>query len=321
MSIALDPLIGERLQRFARRQRRLVLVRAALAALVLWILGILALVLIDAIWVIERPTRMTLSLLVHGISLTLFAYLGFSRSRREPPLRRAAIALESARPEMRDRLLSAFELASESARGSLSGSRAFIEAAQRDVAARLARLEIPDILPLALIRKPMLIAGALAATAGSMLLIPDLRYGTRLARAIIPGIDLDRVSRTKIEILSPSPASADVPANEWTAVRVATSGQVTNAGSLEWQTPDGASGAIELRALEERPTSDGVEAITELAGNLPVGDAPIRYRVLAGDAPKSSVSSSASHPRPTPDYRKRRRHPRRVTFKCSATAH
>lgn len=283
MSIALDPLIGARLQRFARRQRRLVLVRAALAALVLWILGILALVLIDAIWVIERPTRMTLSLLVHGMALTLFAYLGFSRSRREPPLRRAAIALESARPEMRDRLLSAFELASESARGSLSGSRAFIEAAQRDVAARLARLEIPDILPLALIRKPLLIAGALAAAAGSMLLIPDLRYGTRLARAIIPGIDLDRVSRTKIEILAPSPASADVPANEWTAVRVATSGQVANSGSLEWQTPDGASGAVELRALEERPTSDGVEAVTELAGNLPVGDAPIRYRVLAGD--------------------------------------
>jgi hypothetical protein len=224
---------------------------------------------------------------------------------------------------MRDRLLSAFELASESARGSLSGSRAFIEAAQRDVAARLARLEIPDILPLALIRKPLLIAGALAAAAGSMLLIPDLRYGTRLARAIIPGIDLDRVSRTKIEILAPSPASADVPANEWTAVRVATSGQVANSGSLEWQTPDGAGGAVELRALEERPTSDGVEAVTPRSdtGSWQETASPLGTGSNRSPAPKSSVSSSASHPRPTPDYRKRRRHPKRVTFRCSATAH
>lgn len=284
MSITIDPVIDDQLNRIARRQRRLIGFRAALVALACWIVLILALVVIDAVWVLERGPRTLLTLLAHALAIAVFIGLSLSRVRGQTPLRRAALAVEGARPEMRDRLLSAVELATASARGSVAGSRAFIDAAQRDVASRLGRIEIRELLPVKLLKRPLTIAACLFGVAASLMLIPDLRYGTRLARAIIPGIDLDRVSRTRIEILQPSPASTSVPANEWTAIRITTSGSPATTGNLQWESDSGQRGEIEMQPLDASPTeAASVEAVSQWVCQLPVAEAPLRYRVLAGD--------------------------------------
>ena len=72
---------------------------------------------------------------------------------------------------------------------------------------------------------PEIGAAALLVAALALLLIPELQYGQRLARAVVPGIDLDRVSQTRITILRPDPASRAVPAEELTAVAIQTAGR------------------------------------------------------------------------------------------------
>lgn len=286
MSISIDPVIDDRLNRFARRQQRLIGFRAALVALACWIVAILTLVVIDAVWVLERGPRSLLTLSAHAVSIAVFVGLSLSHWRGQSPLRRAALAVEGARPEMRDRLLSAVELVTASARGSVVGSKAFIDAAQRDVASRLGRVEIRELLPVKLLKRPLAIAVCLFLGAASLMLIPDLRYGTRLARAIIPGIDLDRVSRTEIEILQPSPVSTSVPANEWTAVRVATSGRPMASGNLQWESEAGQRGEIEMQPLDDSPTiteTAASDSVALLVCQLPIAESPLRYRVLAGD--------------------------------------
>lgn len=290
MSTSVNPIIDDHLSRFARRQRQLVVLRAGLVAVAFWIVAILGLMAVDALWVLERGPRSLLTLATHGLAVALFVLLSFPKHLGQTPLRRAALAVEGVRPELRDRLLSAVELATASARGSVAGSRAFIDAAQRDVASRLRGLEVGDLLPMRLVRRPLVIALGLLVATGSLVLIPDFRFGNRLARAIIPGIDLDRVSRTRIEILAPNPASTAVPANEWTAVRVSTSGLPARAGRLQWESEDGRRGEIEMqpwdRSLEEQTLSPDAWAGadgTDWVCHLPIAESVIRYRVLAGD--------------------------------------
>ena len=283
MSTSVNPIIDDRLTRFVRRQRRMILFRAASVAIAFWVLAILGLMAVDAWWVLDRGPRFLLTVTTHAVAIGLFAFLSIPGLTARAALRRAALAVEGARPELRDRLLSAVELATDSARG----SRAFIEAAQRDVASRLSRIEIRDLLPLRLIRRPLLAATCLLVVAGSLLWVPDFRYGTRLARAIIPGIDLDRVSRTRLEIRSPDPASTAVPANEWTPVRVMTSGRPVQLGRLQWESEEGRHGEIEMKPWgpsDAEASSEAVDGdVSELVCHLPIAESVIRYRVLAGD--------------------------------------
>ncbi|TVQ01643.1 MAG: hypothetical protein EA381_04805 [Planctomycetaceae bacterium] len=287
MSTSVNPIIDDRLTRFVRRQRRMILFRAASVAIAFWILAILGLMAVDAWWVLDRGPRFLLTVTTHAVAIGLFGFLSIPGLTTRAALRRAALAVEGARPELKDRLLSAVELATDSARGSFAGSRAFIEAAQRDVASRLSRIEIRDLLPLRLIRRPLLAATCLLVVAGSLLWVPDFRYGTRLARAIIPGIDLDRVSRTRLEIRSPDPASTTVPANEWTPVRVLTSGRPVQSGRLQWESEEGRQGEIEMKPWgpsDAEASSEAVDGdVSELVCHLPIAESVIRYRVLAGD--------------------------------------
>jgi hypothetical protein len=293
MSTAIDPIIFDQLNRFAKRQRLWTVIRSALIAIAVWIVAVLMVTWIDAIWVIERGPRSAMTLATYAAAIGVFLWLAASRLRGGEPLRRAAIAMEGARPEMRDRLLSAVELAEAAEQagggegaqsGPFSGSLAFIQAAQRDVAFRIQRLDIRELLPTGMLKRPFVVAAGLVAFAFSLVLIPHLQYGNRFARAIIPGIDLDRVSSTRIRIIRPEPAGGAVPANELTAVTVETLGWPANSATLQWQTDDGGRGAVAMNRLDDGDAKSVTgEPASRLAANLPVGEIPIGYRILAGD--------------------------------------
>src|SRR5690606_34911135 len=173
MSTIIDPIIHDRLTHYIRRQRRWVLLRSLLIAMAVWIVAILVVTWIDAAWVLERGTRFLLTLTAYGLAAAVFMGLAFVRRSEQEKLRQAAIALEGARPEMRDRLLSAVELADAAEHHRPAGSRAFIQAAQRDVAGKIRRLDIRELLPLRLLRKPLLVTSLLLAGAASLVLFPD----------------------------------------------------------------------------------------------------------------------------------------------------
>lgn len=291
MSAVIDPIIEDRLSRYLRRQRRWVWLRALLVALAVWIIAILVVTWIDGAWVIERGTRSLLTLTAYGVAAVVFVRLAVVRRSEPERLRQAALALENARPELRDRLLSAVELAAAAQRESLAGSRAFIQAAQREMARKIIRVNVRELLPVRLLLKPLLVTAVLLAGAASLVLFPELHYGSRYARAIIPGIDLDRVSRTRIVILRPDPASRVVPAGELTAVAIETHGRPATTAELQWESADGQRGTLPMNPLDERyDTGRGAatdnradRAPVPLAVNLPIQHAPVRYRVLAGD--------------------------------------
>src|SRR5690606_38115477 len=157
------------------------LLRAELVALVAWCLAILVVTGIDAVWVIERAGRAALTLAAYALAAVVFLVLAVPRGGRHERLRRAALAWERARPELRDRLLSAVELA-QAAVGDhdrATGSRAFIQATQREVALRIRGADVRQLLPLRLLRRPLIAAAVLLAAALALLLIPELQYGRR----------------------------------------------------------------------------------------------------------------------------------------------
>jgi hypothetical protein len=303
MSAIIDPVIGDQLNRFARRQRWWILCRAALIALAVWIVAVLFVTWVDAAWVIERGPRSLLTLATYAVAAAVFLALAVPRLRGDEPLRRAALAVEGARPDMRDRLLSAVELAgaaekSKESSATVSGL-AFIEAAQRDVALRINRLDVRELLPVRLLQRPMLIAAVLFAAAASLALIPNLNYGNRFARAIIPGIDLDRVSRTRIRITRPEPASRSVPANELTAITIETLDYPAQKAILQWQADTGQRGSITMNLIDDGETMAVTgEPMTRLAANLPVQESTMRYRILAGDG-VTAWQKLEPRPRPT----------------------
>lgn len=303
MSAIIDPVIHDQLNRYARRQRWWILFRSALIALAVWIIAVLVVTWIDAAWVIERGPRSLLTLAAYGIAAGVFLWLTVPRLRGEEPLRRAALAMEGARPEMRDRLLSAVELAHAAEKSrqvdSTIGGIAFIEAAQRDVAFRISRLDVRELLPLRLLQRPLVIAAGLFIAALSLALIPNLNYGNRFARAIIPGIDLDRVSRTRIRITRPEPASRAVPADELTAITIQTLDYPAQKASLQWQSDGGQRGSLTMSLIDDGESMSPLgEPMTRLAANLPVQQETIRYRILAGDG-VTAWHTLSPRPRPT----------------------
>ncbi len=83
-----------------------------------------------------------------------------------------------------------------------------------------------------------------------LVLIPKLEYTNRFARAIIPGLDIDRISRTRISIERPQPASTVVPANETSAIVVSLHGQAADRATLQWYDAEGNRGKVEMQANE-----------------------------------------------------------------------
>lgn len=280
MSIAIDPLIRIKLEQLVNRRRRWTMLHAALVAVFVWLTGVLLFTWIDAVWILERGTRSLLSLATYGAALLAGGFLVVRRLGDQDPLKRAAIQIEKERPEFRDQLLSAVELASD--HGS-NGSQSFISAAQGMVAGKIRGLDVRSLLPLKQLSRPLAIVGAVVMACVVLVIFPQLQYGNRFARAIIPGFDIDRVSRTKIVIERPAPASRTVPADEITAIIVRLEGAVADRARLQWKSDDGASGKVEMHPSGPELSDASVLAPANFAANLLVSQSPVSYRIIAGD--------------------------------------
>lgn len=280
MSIAIDPLIRIKLDQFISRRRRWTIFYALLIGIVVWVLGVLLFTWIDAVWILDRTTRSLLSLATYAAAFLSFAGIAVRRLRDPDPVAQAAIAIERERPELRDQLLSAVELSRVD--GS-SYSQSFIGALQHSVAGKLRGLDVRSLLPFKLLSKPL--ATASLAVLGCVLLafVPQLQFGNRFARAVIPGFDIDRVSRTRILIERPAPPSRPVPANEITAFVIRLEGELSDEATLEWVSDDGLRGQIEMHSSDRSFASDVPEPQIRFASNLMVHQSPLSYRIKAGD--------------------------------------
>jgi len=283
MSIAIDPMIRGKLEQFIDRRRRWTMLYAVMVGLVTWVLGVLLFTCIDAVWILDRTTRSLLSLGSYAVAFVAATAIVRRRLKEPDPIARAAIEIEKSRPELRDQLLSAVEL---SRANETTSSRSFIGALQQNVAGKIRAVDVPSLLPLKLLSKPMACALAALLTCLILMLVPQLRFGNRFARAVIPGFDIDRISRTRILIERPAPPSRTVPANEITAIVVHLEGVLSDEANLEWSTDGGANAELPMHStsgINPSSTQEISQPHVSFAVNLMVEDAPVSYRIKAGD--------------------------------------
>jgi hypothetical protein len=280
MSMAIDPMIRIKLDQFIGRRRRWTIFYALLMSIFVWILGVLLFTWIDSVWILDRFTRLLLSLGTYAIAAISAIVIIVRRLGNDDPLIQAAVAIEKQRPELRDQLLSAVEL---SRLDVPSGSQSFIGALQKSVSGKIRAVDVRALLPLKQLRKPMAVAAASLLTCILLAFVPQLQFGNRFARAIIPGFDIDRVSRTKILIERPAPPSRPVPAEEITAIVVRLEGELAERATLQWIAEDGAKGKVEMHAGDRSATDNVDESQITFAANLMVHQTPVSYRILAGD--------------------------------------
>lgn len=270
MDIALRPATIRTLDAFRRRRQRLLLWRAALSLLVVASLALAVIALLDRAWFMPEVVRPWLTLAAYAGGLYAAWRVAFRYLRDARDAKAAARLVETAQPELRERLLSAVELAEPNA----TDSEEFRARLQDDVAQAVTSMNLRKALPLRSLRPWILALLGTAAVLVGLSFVPGLHLPGFLARAAIPFANLSRPSSVTIAITRPAPASTLAAFASEVPVVVEIIGDAPETVSLETQT----NGA-KTRRTELKHTVGG-----SYEGMISVGQADVRYRIRAADA-------------------------------------
>lgn len=270
MNIALRPATLEVLQAFRQRRQKLLTLRAVLALGTVALLALLTIALLDRAWLMPESLRPWLTLTAYaGASILAWRVALRLIGEAHKPLG-AAKLLETAVPAMRERVLSAVELAE----GHGTESPEFRERLQDDVAADIQKISLSAALPLRCI-KPWALGFA-----GTCLLILGLSFISLLhlpgflARAALPFANFARPASVQIVIVSPKPADTLVPFASEMEVVAEIIGPQPDRVQIESQAGDSKSRLSDMR----------LSSSSQFQSILPIGQTDLRYRILAADA-------------------------------------
>lgn len=268
----LAPEIARKLEDFGRRRRNLLLLRGVCEAFVAWVGGMAVLAVMDRMFIMEDVVRYGMSALAWGGAAYVFWQGCLKRLKNSVDPRRLAALVEAARPELREQLVSAVELADE--RGGPSwDSPIFRALVQEQVAKQVLPLDILSLLPRALVAKWVRGATALLAIILLLIAIPGLHFGTLLLRALAPLMNLERVSSVQIRVVDPSPADANVAQGDPVSVTVEVLGGDGPEVFLETIRTDGGGGKVKMQLIGRN----------RYAAEIPMRRDPVKYRVRAAD--------------------------------------
>ena len=286
------------LARFARRRRRLLLLRSLASATATLLVGLIVVAGVDRLFVVGVGGRVALSTIAYAAAAGVFLKAGGWRwlreSSRRPGEDDLSRMIESADPRLRDRLLAAVEL-----RDAGNGSDDFRQAAVAE-ADRRARGSRPDrLLPRRLAGWRVAAASLVALAVLTAIVLPQLghlRLGRLLARAALPAADFPRASRLDVRwthddpLLVPVGGSVDV---EVTATPLY--GPPATGGRVVFRGDDGTTSSVpmdgDLTATLAPPSSGEVVAW--------VGDGDTRQRRVEV-VPRPAVASASATYAPPP---------------------
>src|SRR6185295_11980883 len=269
----LDPLTQAKIDAFARRRRRFILVRGICAVVTILLATMTFLAFVDRFFLLPDEARYVFSALAYGVALVGAWYTCARLVWRSLDPRELARLIEHVRPDLREDLISAVELGDPHGQEKWE-SEEFREILQQNVARRMQSVEISELLSFQKISAWVWASGGVMAFVMALLFVPGLRYDHLLLRALNPLANIERVSRVKIAILEPNPAETSVPQGDVVSVRVETAGPETK--------------HVYLETFPVGKKSERVEMV--LAGNrqfessIAVGREPVQYRIRAGDA-------------------------------------
>lgn len=269
MNIALRPSTLRVLNAFRHRRQQLLWCRAGLSLLAVALAAVIVIALLDRVRFMPEWLRPWTTLLAYGGGLWAAwrVALRFLRHARDET--GVARLMETAAPALRERLLSAVELA----RTNVTDSAEFRAQLQDQVAAELEKLDLKAALPSRTLRPWIFgIAGAMALIL-ALSLVPTLNMPGFLARAVVPFANLERPSSIKVVIKEPHPASTLAPFASDVEIVAEIDGPMPKSVIMETQA---GTGRVQNTTL--RHTSGARHE-----GVITVGQSDVRYRLLAGD--------------------------------------
>ncbi len=272
MNASLDPLIQDKLRAFAQRRRRLIIIKGVLAALAILLLTMLLVAAIDMQWMLPDWLRWSLSGAAYLAVMVVVWRHCLRQLLHAPDERQLARLVEHAEPGLREDLLSAVELGRTD--GKVFDSEQFRSLLQADVAKRMGGMEMKSLLPVALIRRYIGYAAAIVCVAVGMMVASGWRFHTLLLRALFPGANLERVSRTKVILHEPEGGDRIVPQGDTVRVVVELAGEPASRARIETM---GDSGGWQVLNMD--PIGNN-----RFAATVQVSRSNVRYRVKAGDA-------------------------------------
>jgi len=273
MSYKLDPRILSKLRAFADRRRKLIIIRGIAAALAMLLATMLVVAAVDYLFVLPDEVRWSLSALAYLAVIVAEWRTCLRLLAHAPNPRTLARLVEHAEPKLREDLISAVELGTPENETVFDSPR-FRELLQEDVAARMEGMEVDRLLPVNLVRRYLAIASIIVVAVIVAFIGTGFQLGTLMLRALFPGANLGRVSKTQVEVLGPSPAEMMVPFGDAVPLLVKISGTPARDAWLETFTEGEGRQKVKLTPLGNE----------QFSGTIQVGREDLRYRVRAGDA-------------------------------------
>ena len=210
MSVSLNPVTQQKLDQFERRRRQLVLTRGVCAGLFSFLLLMTLIATADWLWVLPGSARWTMSVAGY-LGTGLVVWLTCVRLLvRIPSREELAQFVEITKPELREQLLSAIELCTDDP-ARMHDSPVFRQLLQDRVGRQMETVDVSTLLPLKLLARWMMASIAIVVLFFLLLSLPGFPFRQLMTRAILPGANLDRVSRVQVTILQPTPHSLTLP--------------------------------------------------------------------------------------------------------------
>ncbi len=313
--VGLAPTTERKLVEFRRRRTALLLWRGFGLTLIVSVVAIVVAIILDA-WLLHSAARWIGAAVVYGATLCTFLWRCVYPATRTYDMSADARRLEQLDPRLRHRLLSAVELSqaaspavtlrhaasaavtlsqaasaavtlSEAASAAVDSS-AFRKKLQTQVAGLLSALDMQEILPWSLVQ--VRFTQACVALVGFLLacFIPGLYFPQRLARVLLPAMDLARVSRISIAIERPNPQSRVVPCNDIVAITALVSGPRPESLVLETESSPGQVLTTSMNFLEVDDQHQNTHALwgahSRFEALVTAANAPLRYRALGAGA-------------------------------------
>lgn len=282
----LDPLTQGKIDAFARRRRRLILVRGICAVVSILLVTMTLLAIVDRFFYMPDEARYAMSGLAYVAAFIGAWYTCARLVWRSLDPRELARLIEGVRPDLREDLISAVELGDPHGQAQWE-SEEFREILQTSVARRMESVSVAELLSFQKISAWVWVATGVTTFVIALLLVPGLRYDSLLLRALNPLANIERISRVKIHILEPNPAERSVPQGDIVTVRVETEGPETKHVYLESFPVGKKTERVEMALASGR----------QFESSLVVGREPMQYRIRAGDAMTRKYTLT-SFPRP-----------------------
>ncbi len=242
MSAALNDITWQRLQQFRRRRLSLLKSRGWLAVFTTFIATLLLAVAFDA-FVSASPVRWLSSAFIYATTIAVWYWACWRPCSRTDPWEIEALRIEHMQPELREQLLPAVELSAISQTATRQSpeydSPVFRGHLQQQVAQSIAHLNISNLLPWRIIRHWFLAALGSLAVIVILGLIPQFHFLNRVARALLPAANLDRVDRAAITIEQPQPNSRTIANGDIVAIIARLDGLAPDSVILEQRSHDG----------------------------------------------------------------------------------